>query len=114
MPPNHGRALLRWIAGASIACGIVIACIAVDPGTLSTLSTAQLLGIMVLIVSPMLTLMALRFETRSAAQPVDTDGCTSEDVPVRVRIHEAHDRSTRVHVRAEEAHEAPRVHEPAA
>ena len=113
-PLNQHRMLLRWIAGASCVLGIVIACIATNPDTLSTLSTAQLLGIIVLIVGPALTLFALRLETRTAAQPVDTDGCTDEDVSLRVKIHEAHDRSTRVHVRVEEAHETPRVHEPAA
>lgn len=107
--------MLRGIAVASCALGVVLVCIASNPTTLTLLSTPQLLGIVVLTVGPALTMWAIRFDRRVAAQPVAPQtGTEIVEIDVRVTHHEAHDRTKRVYARVEESQSPSRVHEPAA
>ncbi len=107
--------MLRGIAVASCALGVVLVCIASNPTTLTLLSTPQLLGIVVLTVGPALTMWAIRFDRRVAAQPVAPQtGTEIIEIDVRITHHEAHDRTKRVYTRVEEAQTPARVHEPAA
>ncbi len=115
VPPSLRRGLLRGIAIASCAIGLVCACTASHPSVLSTLGTPQLLGIMILSLGPVLTVGAMRFDRRVAAQPVASQtGTSSDDHELRVTQHGPHDRSTPMHVHIEETHETKRVREPAA
>lgn len=114
--PRWRRGLLRGIAVASCAMGVIFICIASNPSTLTMLSTPQLLGMMMLTIGPAMTVWAIRFDRRVAAQPVaDQAGTEVVESDARVMHHDAHDRSKRVLARVEEAHSTPsRVHEPAA
>lgn len=107
--------MLRGIAVASCALGVVFACVASNPSTLTLLSTPQLVGIVVLTVGPALTMWAIRLDRRVAAQPIAPQtGTEIIEIDVRVTHHEAHDRTKRVYTRVEEAQTPTRVHEPAA
>ena len=106
--------MLRWITFASSLLGVIIACIAAKPETLSTLSTAELLGVLVLIVGPALTIFAVRLERRVSSQTLAVEAGTREEPENRVAKHGAHARTRRVHARVEEARDQSRVQDHAA
>jgi hypothetical protein len=109
------RKLLRGIGVASILAGVVAVCFVASPEILSTLSTAHLIGIFVLVVGPAMTKLAIRLERRMSEHV--TRELTEESVERSLRIakHGAHGRSRKLHTRAEERPETVvRSHEHAA
>lgn len=91
------RGLLRSIAGLSCLLGVVLACVAASPAFLTSLSTAHLMGIILLCVGPVLTLFALRFDRGVAAQIVVSQSRTADAArSPRIAKHGAHDRTPRV------------------
>lgn len=89
---------LRPIGCASAIVGVVIGARAAEPNVLTTLGTAELLGIVMLVLGPVLTLLALRFDRRCAAQSKPSPTLTTN--AVRTTTHEAHTRSIPVPTRA--------------
>ncbi|MHA7814504.1 MAG: hypothetical protein ACX94C_14060 [Phycisphaerales bacterium] len=113
--PVIHRRMLWGIGIASSIAGAVMVCLAANPEMLSTLSTAHLLGSVVLMLCPLLTAAALRLERRASTQVVVSTQRTPEEPVLRIAKHSAHDRVRRPHTRADETHQDdPRPHAPAA
>ena len=110
--PRYPRKLLRGIGVVSIIAGVVAACFAASPEILSTLSTAHLMGIFVLVLGPALTMYAMRFERKTRAT-VEV-ATASVEQPLRIAKHGAHERSSKSPPRIEERPEKVRSHEHAA
>jgi hypothetical protein len=108
------RVLLRWIACASSLLGVIVACGVANPESLSALSTAQLLGVIVLIVGPALTAFAVRLERRVTSQTLVVEAGTADGPEPRITHHSAHDRVKRVHARVEDSREQTCVQDQAA
>jgi len=107
--------MLWGIGIASSIAGAIMVCLAANPEMLSTLSTAHLLGSVVLMLCPLLTAAALRLERRASTQVVVSTQRTPEEPVLRIAKHSAHDRVRRPHTRADETHQDdPRPHAPAA
>lgn len=106
--PRPGRCT-RLIAALSSVAGLVLIANAAHPSVLRTLSTLELLGIVVLAVFPVLTLLALRLERRVARRVpgVWRDGAVCSQT--RSTTHDAHERHarTRTRVPADRAHTVP-------
>lgn len=106
--PRPGRCT-RLIAALSSIAGLVLIANAAHPSVLRTLSTLELLGIVVLAVFPVLTLLALRLERRVARRDfgVWRDGAVCSQT--RSTTHDAHERHarTRTRVPADRAHTVP-------
>lgn len=97
-----GNGFLRPIGIGSMIVGGVLACCAANPAVLTSLGTAELLGIVTLVFAPALTLVAIRLERRwgVAIEPAAIQQATSD---IRSTTHEAHDRPSRTHMRPVEA-----------
>ncbi|MCR9074406.1 MAG: hypothetical protein NXI07_00050 [bacterium] len=112
--PPGARVVLRGIAVLSSVLGIILICLAANPEVLSTISTAHLLGALILTFAPALTLLAVRLDRRIASQVVvSTDRANSEH-KLRIAKHDAHARVKRAHARADDAQTANRPQEHAA
>lgn len=112
--PPGTRVVLRGIAVLSSVLGIILIGLAANPEVLSTISTAHLLGALVLTVAPALTLLVVRLDRRIASQVVvSTDSANSEH-KLRIAKHGAHERIKRSHTRPEDAHDTKRPQEHAA
>lgn len=87
--PHSGS--IRVFGWASAVVGLVLGARVAEPGMLSTLGTLELLGVVILVLGPIMTLLALRFDRRCSAQretaPSSSPRCT------RSTMHEAHARS---------------------
>lgn len=82
---------LRPIGYASAAAGLLIGARAVEPGMLATLGTLELLGIVLLVLGPIATMLALRYDRRCASQTIPSESVTLK--AARTATHEAHTRS---------------------
>lgn len=97
------RGLLTLIGAGCLALGSWLLMTIVRPETLGTLSTAQLLGVVVLIVSPVMTLAAIRYDlfvlktigTSVYGVHEKPPGEVCSEQRVCLAAHEAHDRSMR-------------------
>tara|TARA_R100000657_G_C4605783_1_gene60225 strand:- start:145 stop:540 length:396 start_codon:yes stop_codon:yes gene_type:complete len=96
-PRPHQRRLTRLIASLCSVAGLVLLANAATPGVLTSLSTLELFGIVVLAIFPTLTLVLLRFEGQEQplVQGVSPEQCTQS----RSTTHDAHDRPIRIHTR---------------
>lgn len=93
-----GRGLLTLIGGGCLALGMWLLATIVRPETLGVLSTAQLLGVVVLLVSPVLTLAATRYDLfvlKTIEASVYEDDAQLSEQRMRLATHNAHDRSER-------------------
>ncbi len=93
---------------------------------LAALSTVELLGIVMLVTGPVLTLFALRFDRQCAAKASDRStqsmnghrnpsrDCAHTQTKARTATHDAHTRQVPLPTRAGETHGDPRTHEHAA
>lgn len=116
-PIQSGRPLCtlgRWGAMRPIGCvsaivGLVVGAQATDPSKLATLDTPVLLGIVLLVLGPVLTMLALRFDRRVAAQSPPPAQLTTR--PPRSTMHAPHTRTAAMPQRAADPSGEPRIHE---
>ncbi len=108
--PLLRRAVLGVIGAGCVALGMALTITLVRPETLGMLGTAQLVGIVVLLTTPGLTMLAMRYDRRTllrrrlATELGSACEAPGAQSPLRARVaaHGAHDRRPVRHARVNE------------
>ena len=96
-PRPHMRRSTPLIAAVCSVVGLILVANAANPAVLSTLSTLEIFGAVVLAVFPSLTLLTLHLE-RKMRKPIE-QVTPAQRTQTRCTQHDAHQRPARVHTR---------------